>query len=325
MEMTVETVSFPMKAPFAITGRVFHETQTVRVTLVKGGVKGRGEGAGVYYLEETVESMTDQLQSVRDAVTAGAARQDIQGLLPPGGARNALDCAYWDLEAKAAGARVWDRLKISSAPLSTLYTIGLAEPGTIAARAKEAAVYPQLKIKLDADRPVEKIKAIRAARPDAALIVDVNQGWSFDALCEYAPALADFGVAMIEQPLPRGEDAALEGYVSPIPLGADESCLHSEEFDALKDIYDVFNIKLDKTGGLTEALRLADCAADAGKALMVGNMMGSSLSMAPSFVIGQLCRFVDIDGPLLLEHDVEDGLVYEEGGRVEPPSAALWG
>ena len=325
MDMTVQTVSFPMKAPFAITGRVFHETEAVHVTLEKDGVEGRGEGVGVYYRDETADGMADQLRSVQAAVAAGASRMDIQHLLPPGGARNALDCAYWDLAAKAAGVRVWDLLGHKPAPLTTVYTLGLAEPDVLAARAGQALAYPHLKIKLDGDRPVERVEAVRAVRPDATLNVDVNQGWSFDALAAYAPALAAIGVAMIEQPLPRGDDAALEGYASPVPLGVDESCLYADEFEALKDLYDVFNVKLDKTGGLTEALSLAALANAAGKSLMVGNMMGSSLSMAPSFVIGQMCRFVDIDGPLLLARDADNGLIYEDGGRVQPPSAALWG
>ncbi|MEM8987054.1 MAG: N-acetyl-D-Glu racemase DgcA [Pseudomonadota bacterium] len=325
MKMTVETRSFPFNEPFAITGYVFEDSPVVWVILEKDGCVGRGEAVGVYYLDETVDGMAAQLQAVRQAVESGATRDDIQSLLPHGGARNALDCAFWDLEAKQAGVRVWELLDQPVAPVTTVYTIGIDSAEAMAKAAGAARKYANLKIKLDDDGPVEKMQAIRAARPDASLVIDVNQGWSIDALKTYAPALAELGVAMIEQPLPRGRDADLAGYASPIPLGADESCLHSGEFAALKDWYDVINIKLDKTGGFTEALKLAAEAKAAGKDLMVGNMMGTSLSMAPSFVIAQMCRFVDIDGPLLLAEDVDNALVYEDGGRVDAPSPALWG
>jgi L-alanine-DL-glutamate epimerase-like enolase superfamily enzyme len=326
MHIAIDTISLPLARPFAITGHVFTTTDTVRVTLTRRGVSGRGEAVGSYYLDETPATMAAQLAAVTGELGDGLSGEAIQALLPPGGARNALDCALWDLRAKAAGQRIWDLL--ATAPpraLSTVYTLGIDEPPLMAARAAAAARYPQLKIKLDGDRPVEKLEAIRAARPDAALIIDVNQGWSFDALREYLPHCERLAVAMIEQPLPRDDDEALEGFRSPVPLGADESCLHLGEFDAAARRYAVLNIKLDKCGGLTEGLALVRAAQAAGMALMVGNMMGSSLSMAPSHVIGQCCRFVDLDGPLLLARDVEHGLVYGDGGSVQPPAAALWG
>lgn len=325
MRMTVETISFALEKPFAITGHVFKETNTVRVSLEDGGARGRGEGAGVYYLDETAESMSAQLRDVIEAVERGASRREVQELLPLGGARNALDCAYWDLEAKKAGARVWDLVGRPAKPLTTVFTLGIASAEEMAAAAAAAQAFPNIKVKLDADRPVEKIEAIRTARPDASLVIDVNQGWSMDELREYAPAMERARVAMIEQPLPRGGDEALEGYRAPVPLGADESCLDTSEFDAARNRYDVINIKLDKTGGFTEAMKLVALAEEAGKTLMVGNMVGSSLSMAPSFVVGQACRFVDIDGPLFLARDIEDGLNYGPGGVVEPPRPELWG
>jgi len=324
MDLNVDIVSFPLEKPFVITGHVFETTDTVRVTLSHGGVAGRGEAVGVYYLDETAESMAAQLESVAGELNDfdGTA---IQALLPPGGARNALDCAWWDYRAKAAGRSIWDLLDLAPRELTTVYTLGIAEPAVMAERAAAASRFPHLKLKLDSDRPIERLEAVRAARPDAALIIDVNQGWTFDELRAYLGHCERLGIAMIEQPLPRGGDEHLEGFRSPVPLGADESCLHLGEFDAAARRYDVLNIKLDKCGGLTEGLALVAAAQRADMALMVGNMTGTSLSMAPSYVIGQHCRFVDIDGPLLLAGDVEHGLAYRDGGRVGLPSPALWG
>ncbi|RMB08752.1 dipeptide epimerase [Eilatimonas milleporae] len=327
LSMQVAETRFDLKAPFAITGHVFEETRAVRVTLGKDGVAGRGEGDGVYYLGagETCEGMTAALAAVAADVERGVSLADIQTLLPPGGARNALDCALWDYLAKASAKGIWRLLRMTPRPVTTVFTLGLAPPGAMAAGARAAAAFPTLKIKLDADNPVERLTAVREARPDAALIVDVNQGWTVDQLRAYAPALARLGVAMIEQPLPRGADAALETYRPPVPLGADESCLHMGDFALASKRYSVINIKLDKTGGLTEGLRLAAAARRAGLDLMVGNMVGSSLAMAPAHVIAQMCRHVDIDGPLLLRRDVAHGLAYGNDGRVDPPQAALWG
>lgn len=325
MKMSVETVRRPLAAPFVITGYTFTHLNAVWVTLERDDVKGRGEGVGMYYLGENPETMALELEGVRDAVEAGASRLDIQSLLPRGGARNALDCAYWDLECKSAGISIWQVLEMSPQSLVTVATIGMGSPDEMAARARAFAEYPQLKVKLDGHQPLQRLSAIRNARPDATLVVDVNQGWSMAELETYTPRLADLGVAMIEQPLPRGCDAELEDYRSPIPLGADESCLDLSEYEQAASCYDVINIKLDKCGGLTEALAIAQRARVEGKDLMVGNMTGTSLSMAPSHVIGQFCRFVDIDGPLLLASDIKGGLDYLPAGVVSPPSTALWG
>ena len=325
MKMTVETVRRPLAAPFVITGYTFTHLDAVWVTLEHDGATGRGEGVGMYYLGETPETMSLELERVRDAVESGATRINIQSLLPRGGARNALDCAYWDLECKTAGQSIWHVLDIAPEPLVTVATVGMGTPEEMAAKARAFAAYPQLKVKLDGHQPLERLSAIRNARPEAALVIDVNQGWSMAELATYTPELANLGVAMIEQPLPRGSDNELEGYASPIPLGADESCLDLSEYEEAASRYDVINIKLDKCGGLTEALAIAERARGEGKELMVGNMTGTSLSMAPSHVIGQFCRFVDIDGPLLLASDIAEGLTYSEGGWVEPPSPTLWG
>lgn len=326
MRMSIDTVSFPLARPFAITGHTFTSTDTVRVTLDDGTFQGRGEATGSYYLDETPDSMAADLEAVAGHINGDITGEAIQDLLPPGGARNALDCAWWDLYARREGQRIWALLGLTPPhPLTTVFTIGLEEPDVMAAWAAEAERFPHLKIKLNADRPIERLEAIRRARRDAELIIDVNQGWDFDALREYLPICAELGIAMIEQPLPRGADEELEGFSSPVPLGADESCLHLGEFDAAAARYDVLNIKLDKCGGLTEGLALVNAAQRAGMDLMVGNMTGTSLAMAPSWIIGQHCRFVDLDGPLLLARDIEDGLVFGEGGRVEGPTAALWG
>lgn len=321
----METVRRPLAAPFVITGYTFTHLDAVWVTLEHDGATGRGEGVGMYYLGEHPEKMTVELERVRDAVEAGATRIDIQSLLPRGGARNALDCAYWDLECKTTGQRIWQVLDITPQALVTVATVGMGTPVEMAAKARGFAPYPQLKVKLDGHQPLERLSAIRNARPEATLVVDVNQGWSMAELEAYTPELVNLGVAMIEQPLARGSDAELEGYASPIPLGADESCLDLAEYEEAASRYDVINIKLDKCGGLTEALAIAERARGEGKDLMVGNMTGTSLSMAPSHVIGQFCRFVDIDGPLLLASDIAEGLTYGEGGWVEPPSPSLWG
>ncbi|TXS89371.1 dipeptide epimerase [Parahaliea aestuarii] len=325
MKMQVEQVSYPLVRPFAITGYRFEAANTVQVRLSDGEYSGRGEGMGVYYQGENQQSMAEQLESVVSAVESGAGRQDVRDLLPAGGALNALDCALWDLEAKRGGTSVWQLLNMQPKPLTTVCTIGIDTPEVMADLARQHSRYPNLKIKLSEDAPIERLEAIRAARPDAALVIDVNQGWSIEELREYAPATQRLGIAMIEQPLKRGDDEALEGYVSPVPLGADESCLHAEDYERVARYYSVINIKLDKCGGLTQGLELAKLAQRDGKTLMVGNMTGSSLSMAPAFVIGQFCQFVDIDGALFLSRDIENGLDYGEGGVVAVPSPALWG
>lgn len=325
MKMSFEKVSFPLKAPFVITGYTFNTTDTVRVTLEADGIRGHGEGVGVYYLNDTAEVMLNQLAEVAPLIGPDLAHDQVQQMLPPGGARNALDCALWDLQAKRSGISVWQNLKMTPKTLKTVCTVGIGTAEQMAQTAASYAKYPNLKIKLDADDPIVKLEAIREKRPDATLIIDVNQGWSFQELTEYAPACEKLNIAMIEQPLKRGADEELEGYKSPVPLGGDESCLDASEYEVAANRYDVINIKLDKCGGLTAGLLLANLALRDGKSLMVGNMTGSSLSMAPAYVIGQFCHFVDIDGPLLLAGDVDNSLFYGAGGVVEIPNRALWG
>ncbi|HQR49190.1 MAG TPA: enolase C-terminal domain-like protein, partial [Steroidobacteraceae bacterium] len=248
-----------------------------------------------------------------------------QSLLPPGGARNALDCALWDLEAKSSGRTIWQLTGVEPREVETVYTISIeSTPALMAEHAASAQDCPLLKVKLDGQQPIERMTAIRRTRPDARLVVDANQGWTFDQLQKVAPAFAELGVLMIEQPLPRGGDAALEGYRSPVPLCADESCLHAAELDLAARRYQMINIKLDKTGGLTHALELARAARARGLGLMVGSMGGTSLAMAPSFVLGCLTDFADIDGPLLLKRDRLPGMRYS-AGKVSVFGPEVWG
>ncbi|MBL4602663.1 MAG: dipeptide epimerase, partial [Emcibacteraceae bacterium] len=307
---------------FVITGYTFTASNTVRVTIEKNGHIGRGEANGIYYKDETPESMAAQIEEIIDSRLT---HEEINELLPRGGARNALDCAFWDLKAKSTGKSIFELLDITPKPLATVATVSIDTPEAMAARAVEYSKYTNLKIKLSADAPIERLEAIRAARPDATLITDVNQGWTFAELKEYTPHCKRLGLAMIEQPLARGGDHELEGYKSEVLLGSDESCLDSSEYEINAKRYDVINIKLDKCGGLTDALKIIKLARIEGKGLMVGNMTGSSLGMAPSYVVGQFCEFIDLDGPLFLVKDIENGLSYADGGIVSTPSTKLWG
>ena len=314
MKVSAHIEEWELAKPFRISGMEWTSTRSVVVQIHGDGCSGRGEAQGIFYTGETVETIIAQIHDVMGSLRQGIFREALLDLLPSGGARNAIDCALWDWEAKQAGKTIWELTGIAPRPVTTVFTIGLEDtPEQMAKNASEAADSPALKIKLGADRPVERLQAIRAARPDASIVVDANQGWSFELLQEIMPHAVELNIEMIEQPLARGADAELEGYVSPVTLAADESCLDTTEFEQASRRYNMINIKLDKTGGLTEALRLAKRAKDSGLKLMVGNMMGTSLSMAPSFVIAQLCDFVDIDGPLLLKNDHPKGLRYESG------------
>jgi L-alanine-DL-glutamate epimerase-like enolase superfamily enzyme len=269
--------------------------------------------------------MNRQIATAANQIEAGISREQLLEVLPPGGARNAVDCALWDIEAQRARRSVWNLVGVEQGPVDTVMTVGLeADPAEMAEKAAAAVEYRIIKVKLDGDRPVERIHAIREARPDARLIVDVNQGWDLGQLQRFAPALRDLGVVFIEQPLPRGKDAELAGYTSPIPLCADESCLDARELGWVEGRYQMINIKLDKCGGLTSALALAASARRRGLGLMVGNMLCTSLGIAPAHIIGQLADFADLDGPLLLTYDHPQGMRYE-AGRVSPPQSRFWG
>ena len=324
MNFSVHKEDWELSVPFRIAGMEWTTSSSIVVLLEKDGHIGRGEAQGVFYCDETADTMLAQVNAMASKIRGGINRDELLDEMPAGGARNAIDCALWDLECKMSGKTIWELTGITQKPVNTVFTIGMeSTPEAMAAKAA-AADSPILKIKLDAHMPFEKLSAIRAARPDVELVVDANQGWSFEQLQELLPKCVDLNLSMIEQPLARGGDALLEGFESSIILAADESCLHTGEIDEAAKRYGMINIKLDKTGGLTEGLRLAKAAKEKGCKLMIGNMCGTSLSMAPSFVVAQLCDFVDIDGPLLLKYDRPNGLQYESG-LVEEINPKLWG
>jgi len=325
MSLRCEIESWPLKRTFRITGHALDTVDVLVASIGLDGHVGRGEAAGVYYFGESAPSMLRAIEDVRHKIEAGIGREALQSLLPAGGARNALDCALWDLEARRSGKSVWELTNIVPRVVTTFFTLGIeSTPQLMAARAEEAFAYPILKIKVDGDQPVERVAAIRAARPDARLVVDANQGWSFSQLAEFAPKLAELGVSLIEQPLPRGADAPLEKYKSPVPLTADESCQHRGELDAAARRYQVINIKLDKAGGLTEALQLAKAIQDRGLQSQIGCRCGTSLAIAPAVVVAQLCSYAELDGHLLLERDRSPGLGCREG-KIGIPDPLLWG
>jgi len=325
MDFSIHISEWELTQPFRIANAEWINSRGLVVQLGEDGFFGRGEAQGVFYMDESAESIFEQAHAVAAEIRKGISRRELQDLLPPGGARNAIDCAMWDLECKKSGKTIWQLTGINPKPVTTVFTIGLEDtPEAMAAKAAAAADAPILKIKLDGHMPYEKLAAIRAARPDAELVVDANQGWSFELMQEVLPKLVDLDLAMLEQPLARDGDDMLEGFKSPITLAADESCLHTGELETAARRYSMINIKLDKTGGLTEGLLLAKAAKEKGCKLMVGNMSGTSLSMAPSFVVAQLCDFVDIDGPLLLKYDQPHALKYNKG-VVKGFDPALWG
>ena len=325
MEMIVYSEAWELKQPFRIAGQSWEAVPSILVELVAGSHRGRGEAQGVDYLGETNDSMLAQLASIDGRVREGLDREALQALLPAGGARNALDCALWDLECKQGSASIWQLTGIAPGPVTTVFTIGLeASPEAMAAKAVAARESTLLKIKLGSDAPLERIQAISKARPDTRLVVDANQAWTPAMLQSLAPQFAALGVEVIEQPLPRGQDEFLEGYQSPVMLAADESIQDRFDLEVVAARYGIVNIKLDKTGGLTEALALAQEAKHRGLKLMVGNMIGTSLSMAPSYVVSRLCELVDIDGPLLLKKDRPFGLQYVNG-VIEALDPRLWG
>lgn len=325
MQVEFNKVDWPYTNAFRIAYRVSTVAETVHVRITDGPYVGCGEALGVSYRGETVDSMLKQLHELKPHLCAGLSRARLSTLLGAGGARNAVDCALWDLEAKRSGKRAWELAGLSSvSPITTDHTIGLDTPEAMARIGATLHRYPVLKLKLSGKDDLERVLAVRAVRPDAVLIVDANQAWTEHDLEYLAPRFAEIGVKLIEQPLPAGKDDALSGYKPPVPLCADESCQTAESLPELVGKYQYVNIKLDKTGGLTEALRLAREAGRQNFKLMVGCMAGSSLSMAPAFIVAQLCEFADLDGPLLSSCDITPSIHYD-GGRMYPPERALWG
>ncbi|HEX7930809.1 MAG TPA: dipeptide epimerase [Sphingomicrobium sp.] len=305
-----------LAAPFRISGYVFEASELVVVELSDGRHRGRGEASGVYYLGDEAPQIVEQLDANRAAIESCPSREELRQILPPGGARNAVDCALWELEANRTGIAAYRLAGIEAPrPLVTTFTLGADEPSTMAEGARNYAQARAIKIKLTGsfELDVERVRAVREARPDVWLGVDANQGFDIRVLPALAQAMARQNVSLIEQPLARGREADLEGFESPIPIAADESVLSLADVPGLVGRFQVVNIKLDKCGGLTEALLMAEEARRLGLGVMVGNMVGTSLAMAPAFILGQLCETVDLDGPTFLEEDRVPGVEYKDG------------
>lgn len=323
---TLELVfqEWQMRQPFVTASETSTHIRTLTACLRCDGARGRGEALGVDYLGETADTLAVQIESVREELQRGVDIASLQHLLPAGGARNAIDCALWDLRAKQSGRRVWELLGMRLLPVNTVFTLSLSSLGEMSAQAAASADYPALKLKLDGRDTADKVRAIRQARPDAQLIIDANGSWSLELLNQLADTLVANRIAMLEQPLPRGADQGLADLDYPIPLCADESCQSSAELEYAAQRYSMINIKLDKCGGLTDALAMIRWCKDHGLQLMVGNMLGSSLAMAPGFVVAQHCGFVDLDGPLWQRTDRRFPIQYL-GARMQPPEERLWG
>ncbi len=323
-DTALEVKSWPLRKPFKISREEHTHADTLICRIWDGTHAGMGEAAGVTYKGESAASIAAQIEAVVPQIASGIGRDELQRIMSPGGARNAVDCALWDLEAKQSGQTVWRMLDWQPHAVTTVYTVGLASPEQMEQDAAEHRDFPILKVKVGIGDPIEQITAIRRGAPEAAIVLDANQAWTVDDLDTYSARLKTLGVEMIEQPLATDDDEALRGYESLLPLCADESCDSRADLDRLDGLYQLINIKLDKTGGLTEAVALTEQALAMGFDLMVGNMLGSSLAMAPAFVIAQHCKYVDIDGPLLQAEDCDHPLVYDHG-RVEPFNRKLWG
>ena len=325
LELSTRVRDLPLNAPFRIAGHVFTSQPVLEARVRRGGVCGRGEASGIYYLADTPVAA----QATLDALVPerGLTREALRRILPPGGARNALDCALWELESRESGLPVWKMAGLPAAePLLTTMTLGANDPAVMADGARGFAGARALKLKLtgDADIDIARVKAVQAARPDVWLGVDANQGYAdADALAPLVPVLVECGVKLLEQPFPRGREVALDGLGLPLPVAADESCLDLEELESLPGRFQVVNIKLDKCGGLTEGLMMARRARELGLDVMVGNMVGTSLAMAPAFVLGQLCDVVDLDGPIFLMTDPEPCVSYTDGNVWCPQG--VWG
>jgi L-Ala-D/L-Glu epimerase len=323
-KLTARVERWPIAGAFRISRGAKTEAEVVVAEVIGGGARGWGEATPYARYGETTRGVLDLIESVRDAMERGLSHEALQQALPPGAARNALDCALWDLEAKASGIPAWRRAGIEAPrPLTTFYTVSVDTPEAMG-RAAALSGRPALKLKLGGEGDLARVAAVRAAAPDARLVVDANEALTFAELQVLAPALAALGVELIEQPLPAGKDEALEGYDSPVMLCADESLHTRAELEACARRYGCVNVKLDKCGGLTEALALMAAARVRGMAVMAGCMVATSLSMAPAMLFAQDAAFVDLDGALLLARDREPA-IQAAGSVLQPPDAKLWG
>jgi len=321
MRIDVTQDVFQLAQVFTISRGSRTQAKVLTVTVSDGVHTGWGECVPYSRYDETLESVTSEIQGLPQNITRAA----LSDLLPAGAARNAVDCALWDLEAKQSGRRAWEMAGLSEpGPEITAYTLSLDTPDAMQAQAAQNAFRPVLKIKLGTPDDMPRLEAVRAGAPTSRIIVDANEGWSAEVYADLAPHLVRLGVGMVEQPLPAGADDALLGLERPVPVCADESCHDRASLPALKGKYDMINIKIDKTGGLTEALALRDAARAQGYSVMVGCMVGSSLAMAPATLVAQGAAVVDLDGPLLLAEDRNTPLTYDTAG-VHPPAPELWG
>jgi L-alanine-DL-glutamate epimerase-like enolase superfamily enzyme len=319
--ITVTRDTFRLAQTFTISRGSKTEARVLTVRIDRSGHIGLGECVPYARYGETLDSVAAQIAGLPEDIS----RLDLQTALPPGAARNAVDCALWDWAAKRAGKRVWDLAGLPTpGPMPTAFTLSLDEPDRMRAEAAKNAHRPLLKIKLGTADDMARLAAVRAGAPKARIIVDANEGWTAEIYADLAPHLERLGVALVEQPLPAGADEMLAEIAHPIPICADESCHDRTSLADLAGKYDMVNIKLDKTGGLTEALALRDVAHAQGYGIMVGCMVGSSLAMAPATLVAQGAAYVDLDGPLLLAEDRAHPLFYDAAG-VHPPEAALWG
>jgi L-alanine-DL-glutamate epimerase-like enolase superfamily enzyme len=320
-KLTVTQESFRLAEVFTISRGSRTEAKVVTVRATDGVHEGWGECVPYARYGESLDSVTAQIEALPENIT----RATLQEALEPGAARNAVDCALWDMAAKQAGKRVWDMLDLPAPiPMITAYTLSLASPEEMQASAAKHAHRPLLKIKLGTPDDMARLEAVRRGAPKSDIIVDANEGWSAEVYADLAPHLVRLGVKLVEQPMPAGQDDMLAEIERPLPVCADESCHDRASLPDLKGKYDVINIKLDKTGGLTEALELRKAARAEGYGVMVGCMVGTSLAMAPAVIVAQGARVVDLDGPLLLAEDRAEPLKYDADG-VHPPARALWG
>lgn len=324
--LNVVAQSWTLREPFVISRQTITSVGTVHVRLLGAdGAAGCGEAAGIDYVGETPATMIAQIESVRDAIEAGVDRETLLGLLPSGGARFAVDSALWDLEAKRGAGDPFARCRLAPMPVVSTPTIGIGSLKLYEAAARRHAAAAWLKVKVDGDDPLAAVEAVRRGSPDARLIVDPNQAWSLEQLKTLAPRMAALGVDLLEQPIPVGAEAGLDGYRSPVPLCADEALNDLDDLPNIVGRFDAINIKLDKVGGLTAALRLADAAVAAGLQLMVGCMVEPSLAIAPALVLAQRCRYADLEAPPLLAQDNPDGFDFLDGIIERPHRPALWG
>lgn len=323
--ISVRHEAWPLARPFAISRGVKTQADVVVVEIEQDGTKGHGECVPYPHYGETVEGVIADIEALSEDLQNGMGRDELRDRMAAGAARNAIDNALWDLEAKTRGQPAWQLAGLPEpGPSLTAETIGLGSVEEMAASAMRLAGAPLIKVKLDKDLVLERMQAIHEKAPDARLIIDPNEGWTLALLKEVAPRLKEIGVEMLEQPLPAGDDGGLSSYDCPIILCADEACHTKEGLSELTGKYQMINIKLDKTGGLTEAVDLARAAKELDLEIMVGCMVGTSLAMAPATLLGGVARFVDLDGPLLLKQDREPGLRFE-AGYVYPPAPSLWG